>query len=140
MNLPLAPPPGLPLTTLDETARHSLIEQYTTADTYYLLPLITFILIAFYALTQFLQRMFPPKIKPNNWQEEFIDPFIGTSSASLTTTEIVTHIFQKDPHLAANVEPLLHEMDLVKFSSKKEAIQPIIVKTTNLFAHTVLKK
>ncbi len=139
MNLPLAPPPGLPLPIIDEATRNALIKQYTVTDTSYVIPLIAFGIIAFYALTEFLKWMFPPKKKPANWQEEFIDPFIGTSSASLTTTEIITRIFKKDPHLAEHVEPLLHQMDLVNFSAKKENIQPIITKTKNLFAATIQK-
>ncbi len=84
--------------------------------------------------------MFPPKKRPANWNEEFIDPVIGTSSSSLTTTEIITHLFRKDPHLAVTVEPLLHEMDLIKFGSKDEEMQPIILKTTLIFRSTLLKK
>ncbi len=139
MSLPFAPPPGLPLPTLDPVATAALVKEYTKTDLSYIVPLIAFVLITFYGLSEFLKWMFPPKKKPASWQEEFIDPVIGRSSAALTTTEIVTLIFKKDPSLAANVEPLLHEMDLVKFSVTKESMQPLVLKTTKLFANTVLK-
>jgi len=139
MNLPLAPPPGLPLPTLEKVVREALIQDYTRTDFSYLIPLIAFGLISFYALSTLLKWLFPPKKTPGSWQEEYIDPFIGRTSAPLTTTELITSVYEKDPQLAAEVEPLLQELDLVKFSTKKEDTEHLILKIKDLFIQAINK-
>jgi hypothetical protein len=128
MNLPFAPPPGLPLPLLDPEAHQQLLHQFELKNHLDILPLLALTTLFFWGLFKLWEKYRPVAKQKKSWREELFDPLLDESTSPLTSTELIEKLFYKDPSLAEEVEPLLHEIDTTQFSPHPSPLHSIIQK------------